>query len=1139
MEKPEELMQKEEEETKKECEARLVALNNELTKRFDENHFFRYYPELPCKEVPEYVCSNIPYASALAYIREYARQNSGHVVQSYMESLDAVFNDNHIYFGTSFYSEYGEYLISYAYTRLLSGARMIFIISDMEKAESLRRYIRDRLTSMTNCSNNATWRVYIKGERLDQADILIATPEDFRDDSIINHYPAFFEEVCNAVFVDADRITAIYGYLCPILSMRLKKATENRIRFIFLTRDIMRGFAAKSLPRYFCIDKVYTCSSALENESTAYTLLNRESKHHRIYNKHGQTLTSLECIVAEQAVKFGVDGVKVISGAPIDHADAVSLATKGVELNEFYKPVPKINYMIYADDRCNLASAIYTCTRFRGHVKSIANIISKPYLLRDYFVFMASNGEYINRSSFIQPRAVESMDIGKLSLLRIFCEASMDDGMSLAKFCEKMRNIIEMVGNRFSSAPSCFCGDMIEKIKSGELVPDEDDYAAYLVSGLFDYTGTGKDRSEGKKAKDYYLIVDSKYSTSASRDKTICFKRSKYFFDRLTDKNKRVELRLNDSTIGYLDTFPSRVHQQYMVGQSIIFRNMEYEIGEISDDSSVIYLRNENVTFKNSLDTFFLRRYDVRNLEKVGDEGILYRSNSNLAEIRVSHAIADITGENYGFFTLTCDNQTLDFSHGVEGNPWVGEARVSETARKLKGADCLVVTLRARVECNDEMRILISVVFNEFIKTIFPDTYRLLSICPVLASPIENAWDGDKSTDEQIRVLYPYLANSCLKETDDHIMRFIMVNDCADDVGIFDWFYDRGDISREGVTDAELQSIFAYVIGDWPELFWLSGYSYNTQTFKLTFRCLDENGDVDVRQIKKKIKLLKKGAKEFTKGITRRTKPYDACLKIYRRLILKLDYDGIGLNIRAGEDIGSDDSLRSLYSALVEHKVVCAGYAFAMQYLLQFVGISAAYVSSETAPGNTTHAFNTLRIGKYCYYIDATWGDNSNTMTGETNRGRITYDYFCVPYREFVMTGGNAREYHEPRKEYYTNLEEFKATRHEYFRHNDAYFDRYDEDKLMKLIVRTANEYDEKEMGDFCIAFRAANEQVRDYIVDMLWNKGKLSDIIGRAKEVIKKKKKKALLEGNLIMSAQKGLPTAYFWIMPEKNGRK
>ena len=184
VEKPEELMQKEEEETKKECEARLVALNNELTKRFDENHFFRYYPELPCKEVPEYVCSNIPYASALAYIREYARQNSGHVVQSYMESLDAVFNDNHIYFGTSFYSEYGEYLISYAYTRLLSGARMIFIISDMEKAESLRRYIRDRLTSMTNCSNNATWRVYIKGERLDQADILIATPEDFRDDSI-------------------------------------------------------------------------------------------------------------------------------------------------------------------------------------------------------------------------------------------------------------------------------------------------------------------------------------------------------------------------------------------------------------------------------------------------------------------------------------------------------------------------------------------------------------------------------------------------------------------------------------------------------------------------------------------------------------------------------------------------------------------------------------------------------------------------------------------------------------------------------------------------------------------------------------------------------------------------------------------
>lgn len=1730
------------------ADARLLELLGELQKRFDAEHFFRYYPALPGEELPEFSFSNRPYSGALEYIRSYERQTSGHVVQSYMECLNAAYNDNHIYFGTSFYSEFGEYLSAYTYTRLLSGARMIFITSRRENVEPLRKYVRDRMTRLTNSRDTATWRVYISSERLDQADILIATPEDFRDDTLVRHYPVFFEEVCNAVFVDADRVTSVYGYLCPVISLRLQKVTEDHIRFIFLTRDVLRGFASRTLLRYFCIDKVYTCSNALENESTSYMLVNRESKSRRVYNRHRQSLTELECMIAQQALHFGIDGVKILTEAPVAHADREYLLSQHVEINEFYKPIPLVNYLIYSDENCNLASAIYTCTRFRGQQRSVANIISKPYLLRDYFVFMASRGDYINRSSFIQPRAVGSISVNKLTLLRIFCEASINEGLSLPEFRSRMKMAVEATDGRDLPEP---CRKLWERSHTlGAPEPSEVEYAEYLVSGLLDEPDTPADRSAALRAKDYYIITDPRYNAAAvRRDKYICFKRSSELLAQLTARDVRVELRLNGQTVGHLDTTPGLARTQYMVGQSLTYKNVEYEIEQISDSFDVIFLRNENVTFRNSLDTVFLRRYAVRDMRYVGDEGRLYDSGSDaqLETITVRRANASVYGESYGFLTLTSDRQTLDLRNGVEGNPSIGEQQRKKYARDIKNGHCLEVTLRSRdVVCTDEMRLLISVVFNEFIKTLFPQAYRMLAVCPVLEHPVTEAWGERNAVIEQIRSLYPYLteleyasgevsdevsgeANGPI-ETDDHRIRLLLINDCIDhDVGILDWFYDgkahyireilthihsylqwlkscgkpgcyiyfgesalpecfdldgccrllnglgmilsddgkddfdtaagfeesitqrrcafchkvvesgryalfdhhryicmecfdvvheqsrldkllrethrslcaaypeiafgrlsaafdgvhdlRGDqalseysgrmdfdgrtvyverdipqnnarivlmrgiiamwqhdnglmipaaegqlyyeelrylretgcgeaadwilaamdgwkrgivediaeqiklhmpeqpaepektgdgviddgeddpsvpiatlpedddtgedaekssaedetpaegeseatdkdapeapevpdpgtrytsftyllekvaemaraedeepiddsddddnrysdklydpnkmprfwkdylrgkkateqedelssddrdqldddeldelgrgngdvvprkgvddrecdlgefnappplgdeadeasdgapdeaekadevpgeasdevsdeaekadevpgkdaddgekparrglfglfkrkkgkkskkdknkskdtddgaekaspsdeedvptppegdesaekseksakkdkkdkvkkdkkakkdkkkraaarkprrskktnddeekdnplirlyndmlrhiyafsdeyFSREGISDDDINRVFYYVLYDWPEIFWTAGCEWNAENVRMKYRCLGSDGKVDKRQVAEKLKAIKRGAREFTRGITRRTKPYDACLKIYRRLILTLDYDGVGLSAGVSNDLRRDDRLRSLYGALVDHRVVCAGYAIAMQYLLQSVGICCGTVLSEGRNG-VGHAFNALRLGKNCYYMDPTWGDSSNTMTGDKNKDIITYDYFCVPYRELIMTDPASRYNHEPNRKVYPDLEEFKSTRHEYFRYHGAFLDRYDEEEIIELIIRQAQEYDPDTMGAFGISMRFPDIATRDYVALRLTKGGQFFVLLGKARERIPKKKKACMLLNATSMSGiqPSNVPTLYLFL--------
>ena len=1607
-----------EEEKRKENKRVLRSLASDLKRSFDADHKLRYYPSRQTNNDPfEYEFTDSPYKSAMEYIQKTVADQSGNRGQSYLECVDAMFHEEHVYFCASFYSEIGEYLIAYTYTRLLAGERLVFITSDKNKRDALRRYILRRLIRMTGSTKEATWRVYTKEDRLDQADILIASPEDFKDDNIVENYPDFFEEVCNAILIDADKIVSLESYLCPVLAIRLLNATANRVRFVFLSQDLIRGFAASSLPKLFCLDKVLSFSSAEDNEEVEYTLWNKESSDNRIYYKSGQKLMSLEGIIAEEAYKYGIDGIRVVTQSPIDHGERKILEEHHVEINEFYKDIPNINYMIYTDERCNLASAIYTCSRFRGQRNSVVQIISKPYLLREYFMFRAAKENFIKRSSFIQPRITEHAEKERLSLLKIFCKAATADGMSINEFVAEMKSTITISRIR-GDIPLCrFCG--WERFADLDKITLKD-YAAYLIAALCDDADAKLQDSYGNRVKDYYILVDhvNHELYSLTKEKFIVFKKVREVFEKVFSCSERVTLRLNDSNIGTLDTFPARVPLEYVVGQSIVYNNAEYEIEQISGDNRIIFLRRENVTFKNCLDTMFLRRYKINSFEKIGTDGVLYNSESVLREIRVTMMKADIEGETYGFYNLMSSNQSLDFVHGVEGNPHFEQSIVEKNKRFLHDGRMLKVTLTAQMPCNDGMRLLCSAVFNEFIKTIFPKAYRCIAICPILEKPFAfNEQTEAVSFADKIRTLYPYLkdAGEGLTETDKNKMSFLFINDCREDVGVLDWFYDKlasymqeflinaysylywlnawpdlkhyiyygadklcecfdlqgcmelfagynitisddgkedyqtagednneeklrcsfchnvmesgrysffddsktlyicadcmdiigdeaqlkeicekvkkylavqypevsfgyaevvfapekekistlnewyfridpdkrqiivgyelpsknlevailcgiismwqcdndlmteysnaqlnyeqlkylrkqnlestaawiydnldktrrgnldemiegirstakeddensytsfsfmiesgekmrlleeevdyediddeeysdflydpnktprfwkryfklegkgGDIadegddsesdggsegddmteegddvpanqmlefidkyppncpppsadgsgeateetdetdeadetgetpeesdesddlldltdddtdddllsddddedgteddedllgdleddtddksdkktpgakkkddkkpgrsdknekerakkerllakgqkrrtglekvpyereeernaglriyneivrhaynydesmfSREGISDSELSSVFVCAKQDYPELFWLNTYRYTDKEIGLLFRCKTSAGVLDVKQIERKLKELRSGAKFFLKGITKKTDPYKALLTIYKRLILTLDYDDKGLNEHIDADYTKDDRLRSLHSAIVRHKSVCAGYATAMQYLLQAVGIPCAYVCSEVY-SNSCHAFNIVKLGKYCYYLDVTWGDQSNTTNGNRDKDIIDYGYCCVPYSDFLITSESQKYCHIPRKELYPWFNrELKANRHEYYRYHKAYISRYYEDDLVRIFAGAATRYNAKEDGRFIVSFRCTGAELAKQMYTAVSNPVVYSRIVAKAKKTIgRNKRAQALL---------------------------
>ena len=233
-----------------------------------------------------------------------------------------------------------------------------------------------------------------------------------------------------------------------------------------------------------------------------------------------------------------------------------------------------------------------------------------------------------------------------------------------------------------------------------------------------------------------------------------------------------------------------------------------------------------------------------------------------------------------------------------------------------------------------------------------------------------------------------------------------------------------------------------------------------------------------------------------------------------------------------GKDLTKDDNLRSLYSALVEHKVVCAGYAVAMQYLAQSIGLVCGHVISEDdACGTSCHAFNMIKIGKGVYYVDPTWGDSSNTNTGSENSDLVQYNYCCVPYNEFVMAPQSDVCFHMPRHDIFPDsVKQIAYTNHEYFRYNRAYFTSYDINLIVDAFVRAAENYDKREMGRFSVGLRFSNLPLREHVKDKLCTHKAIHNVVEMATQKLSKNRHRKLLEGTVAVSAPTDIPVLYFY---------
>ncbi len=192
----------------------------------------------------------------------------------------------------------------------------------------------------------------------------------------------------------------------------------------------------------------------------------------------------------------------------------------------------------------------------------------------------------------------------------------------------------------------------------------------------------------------------------------------------------------------------------------------------------------------------------------------------------------------------------------------------------------------------------------------------------------------------------------------------------------------KGNISFAPVAEVsaeQVKNIFEAVYNDHPELFWLeTGYSCkhlkNGKCVELTLKYNELSADLE--KAKKQFENAAEEILEVAKGLSD-----DAGKEkyVHDALIERLDY-------HAGSAMG-----QSAYSALVNGRSVCAGYARSFQYLLMQLEIPCYYC---TGYSGENHAWNIVKLEDSYYNADVTWDDTEPS----------TYDYFNKTDADYAAT---------------------------------------------------------------------------------------------------------------------------------------
>lgn len=192
--------------------------------------------------------------------------------------------------------------------------------------------------------------------------------------------------------------------------------------------------------------------------------------------------------------------------------------------------------------------------------------------------------------------------------------------------------------------------------------------------------------------------------------------------------------------------------------------------------------------------------------------------------------------------------------------------------------------------------------------------------------------------------------------------------------------------------DDSIDRCYHAVLKDHPEIFWVHNHEkiYKT-TYSDSDYCTFTPGYIYTEsEISEIQNAMEAGFQEVSSLIPADASDYEKVRIVYTYVIDNTQYQA-----------SYDD--QSIAGVFWKKEAVCAGYAGAVQYLLERIGVPCIYVDGSTQGSTEGHAWNIVKLDGEYYYVDATNGDQPDFLNGNAaqleEHKTIIYDYLC-PFPE-------------------------------------------------------------------------------------------------------------------------------------------
>ena len=326
---------------------------------------------------------------------------------------------------------------------------------------------------------------------------------------------------------------------------------------------------------------------------------------------------------------------------------------------------------------------------------------------------------------------------------------------------------------------------------------------------------------------------------------------------------------------------------------------------------------------------------------------------------------------------------------------------------------------------------------------------------------------------EQVRreVSELYYAYHCLDEEKQKI--YLEVYDALSGL--------KSGVPLSTVDKSVLDVVFACVMNDHPELFYVEGYQYTEYTLGSTTTGITFSGTYSMTsvQMQQTGQMIEQKLEACFQDVPLNEDEYSTVKYLYEWIINNTEYDK------------TVDNNQNICSVFLEGRSVCQGYAKAMQYMLQRAGIQCLLVTGFT--NGERHGWNLVRVNGAYYYLDPTWGDASyaSGSSGSAAGGfapAINYDYFLVTTDEITRT-------HSIEK--VVELPQCISVDDNYFVREGLYFEDYDEGKFAAILDS------ETVSAAGCVTVKCGSMETYTQMVQSLVDSQKIFDFVDKRGESI------------------------------------